>query len=249
MGHLPTPAADTSQQWRGADPRTLSQGWRGTTHHHEQQTPARNGGNLHRVPSARIREGPPKNHHLQTQARNGGELHPGPSARRREESATTISSGAQPGMAGNCTQGPQPGLARDHPQTPAAVPSQEFGGELFPEPSARLRPGPPTTTSSRRKPGIAGDCTRHAKPGLVREHQQPPPADSSQKQRGTAPSSLSKDSPATSDHHQQRTPARNGGESHPGPSARIERNHQPTRVAGPSQEWRRTAPRTLSQDW
>ena len=35
----------------------LSQDWRGTTHHHQQQTPARSGGELHPGPSSRIGEG------------------------------------------------------------------------------------------------------------------------------------------------------------------------------------------------
>ena len=154
--HAPPQPADPSQQWRGTAPRTLSQDWRGATHHHNQWTPARNGGE-HRTrgpqpalardhpppqpvdPSAVWRETAPTvlsqdcrrtthHHEQQTPARNGGELSPGPSARIVEALPKSTDGRPQPGTAGSCTQGPQAGIAGDHPKTPAANPGQERRG-------------------------------------------------------------------------------------------------------------------------
>ena len=162
----PPPAADTSQEWGETPPRALSQDWPGTTHHHNQRTPAT----------------------------SGGEPHPLPLARIGERQATTTSSGPQPGVAGNRTQAPQPGLPRDHPPPRAAHGSQDWrgtapralsqdwranthhqnqgtpagsGGEPHPRPSARIGEGPPTTTSSGSPPGVAGNCTEGLQPGLA----------------------------------------------------------------------------------
>ena len=88
------------KEWRGAAPRTLSQEWRGTTHHHKQRAPARCGGEPHPRRSARGGEGPP----------------------------TTPSGGPQPGVAAHCNQNPQPGMARNQPPPQTADPSKEWRG-------------------------------------------------------------------------------------------------------------------------
>ena len=144
--HPPPQPADPSPERRGTVPGALSQDWRGTTHHYQQRTPARSGGEPHPKPSARRSEGPP----------------------------STTTSGLLPGVAGNRTQSPKPGLARDHPLPEPADPSQQWrgtartavsqdlrwiidrdqqqtlarsGGEPHPGPSARNCEGPATTHS------------------------------------------------------------------------------------------------------
>ena len=56
--HSPPKPVDPSLGLRGTAPTALSQEWPGTTDHHQQQTPARNGGGLQPRPSARTGSGP-----------------------------------------------------------------------------------------------------------------------------------------------------------------------------------------------
>ena len=55
----PPQPADPSQDWRETATMARSQDLRGTSHHHNQRTPARSGREPHQGPSARIAEGPP----------------------------------------------------------------------------------------------------------------------------------------------------------------------------------------------
>ena len=219
--HPPPPPKDPSQDWRGTAPRALSQHWRRTTHQHQQQTPARNGGELRPGPSTTIGEGPP----------------------------TNTSSRPQPETGGNCAQGPPPGLERDHRPPPHAGPSQEWRGtaprslrhdrrgtthqhqqqtparngrKLRPGRSAGIGGGHPRATNSGVQPRMAGSCAQAPQPGLVRDHPTPQTTGPSQEWRGTAARALSQEWRRSTHQLQQQTAAKNGRELQPEPSARIE---------------------------
>ena len=109
------------------------------THHHQQQSRAKSGGDLHPEPSARIGRGPP--------AVTSGKL--------------------QAAMAGSRNQGHQQGLARGHTSKMQQIPSRN-GGAFHPGHSARKCKDPPAKPNSRPQPGLAGHCTQGAQPGLAR---------------------------------------------------------------------------------
>ena len=162
-GPPPPSTADLSQERRGTATWALGDDWRGTANKQREQTPTRNGGELHQGLTARIGKGPRTTinsgplpgmaenppmalsqdcrgtahiNRQQTPARSGRERYQGPSARIDEGPPTTNNSGPQPGVAGNCTQGCQPGLARDHPPPhhhQQRAPAKN-GGELPPGP-------------------------------------------------------------------------------------------------------------------
>ena len=118
-------------------------------------------------------------------------MQPRPSARIGEGPPTNITSKRQPGVAGKYSQDPQARSARNRPPPPAAISSQEWraaalrdlildwqgsthhlqrraparnGEKLRPGPTARICRGPPTATSSRLQPGMAGNCTQEHQP-------------------------------------------------------------------------------------
>ena len=116
---------------REHQPRTLSQEWRGATHHHHR-TAARSGGEPHLVT-------PHKRADLSQEWR------------RTTPPGTT--SGPQPGVAGSSTQHPQRGVARDHPPPPAAGPSHEGSGRAYKQLGQDWRgaapPAPPPLPSQK----------------------------------------------------------------------------------------------------
>ena len=199
----------------------------------DQQTPARNGGELHTGPSARYGEVPPTRHQQHTPARSGVQLQPGPSGRMGQVPPTTTSGRPQLGMAGKCTQGPQPELARDHPPTPARSSSPPTH-HTYTQPLTHQGHTRHTHTNTSTKATTQGTTntptfmphttsTHRAQQPIPYQQKHPPPpaAEPSQEWQGTAPRALSQDWRGTDHHHQQGTPARNGGEPHLGPSART----------------------------
>ena len=249
--HTPNRHSTPTQTNKGPPPHTVN-----NTHHHQWQTPVRNGG-----------------------APRAG---PQPGLARDHPQPTSTDNRPHPGMAGNSAVGPQPGLVGDHPQP--ADPSQEWRGnattalsqdwrgtnhhhnqwtptrsgrEQDPRPSARIGEGAPISTTSGPPPRLAGNRPQVPQPGLARDHPPPPVADPSQKLRGTATRALSHDwrdhqQPADpsqewvvaaaralckdwrgTQHHNQRTPARSGVEPHPRPSARTGESPPTTTTSGP----------------
>ena len=79
--------------------------------------------------TARSGEGPPPQHDQQTPARSGGETPPEPSARSGQGPPTTTGSGPQPGVAGTRTQAPEPGVARGRPPSKHHHRNQARSGE------------------------------------------------------------------------------------------------------------------------
>ena len=100
--------------------------------------------------------------------------------------------------------------------------------------------GPPTNSSSRLRPGMAGNCTQDPLQGLERDRPPRQAPDRSQEWRGIAPGTLCLDQRGTTHHqegkgtapsalrlnlrgttheHQKETLARYGGELQPGTSA------------------------------
>ena len=175
------------------------------------------------------RDRPPRQQ--QTRARNGGELHRGPSARIGEGPPTNISGRPQLGMAGSCPQDPQQGLARGRPPPPAADPSQEWRGTTPKALSQGWRgrtnhhythtnkagtytPQKQKCTHTKDTTKGTMSTTRHNtthrytrtkthRPTLPVQQQQHPPTPvviPSQELRGTAPRALSQDWPGTVRH-------------------------------------------------
>ena len=148
-GDHPPPKANPSEEWRGAVAKALNQGRRGTNQQSQQQTPARNGGELHPRPTqTHTPQHTNKHaaHHKQTQST----MHPkptpaitplpqadpsqewrgtAPSAPSQEWRGTTHHHHQRTpvGNGGELPQGPQTGMAGDHPPPPpSADPSQEW---------------------------------------------------------------------------------------------------------------------------
>ena len=151
---LPPPQpADPSPEWRGTAPRTLSQEWRGATHHQNQRAPSQEWsgtasgalsqewrGNTHSEPTAESKG--PRPTKRPTSARSG------------EGPPPTNTGGPQPGVAGSHTQDPDPqrGVAGDHPPPPAANHNQgrqEHAQKQHDQERRRAAP-PPTTTQPGR---------------------------------------------------------------------------------------------------
>ena len=178
------------------------------------------------------------------------------------------------GMAGYNTQGPHPGTARDHPSPPEAHSIKEWQGR-HPGPSARIGERPPATTSNQLQPGMAGNCAQDHQPDrgratnhthtqpltqqgqpLTLTHTEAPrsphkgPQTRERKRRTPRTHPEHNHPPETGIHthqHQQQTPME--GNYSRGPRPELARDHPPQLAGDPTQEWRGTAPRSLSQDW
>ena len=157
--------------------------------------------------------------------------------KRGKQPRTPAAGGPQPGVARDRTRGPQPGVATNthhHRQQKAA----RSGGETHAGTSAKSGEGPPTHQPHphphlHQQQAPARETNRHTPPH-TREHT-----------RKTHPH------PHHRHKHTTHTPARAAPQTH----ATRETTHQtprkrpPPQPADPSQEWRGTAPRTLSQGW
>ena len=216
--HPPTLAADPSQERRGTTPKTLRQEWRGTNQRHQQETPARNGGELCPGPSARAGEGPPADTQ-HTHAPKHPPTHTTPKSTPTPTPRTHTAS--------ENTHTPHTTQYANTPPTPAREDAKQH-----PRPSARIGKGPPTNPSSRPQPGMAGNCTQNPPPGLARDHPTVSlaacPARKSREQRPEP--STKTGGPAGKQHLQ-------------GPPPQMARTHPPTQPTSPLQEWREPTPR------
>ena len=140
----PPQQVEPSSEWRGTAPRTLSQEWRGATHHQHQGVPSQ--GWRGTAPGAHSQE-------------SRGNAHPEPtagganrrtSARSGEGPPPTITRGPQPGVAGSHTQDPQPGVAGDHPPPPAANHNQGRRGHAHKQLGQEWRGAAPPTPPPQR---------------------------------------------------------------------------------------------------
>ena len=109
-------------------------------------------------------------------------------------------------------------------------------------------PRTPTTASSILQPGVARICTPGPQPGLAGDDQ-PPPAQTPAKNGGELqprPSTRNREGP----HAKTNSRLQPGMAGHctQDPQPGVARDRPPTPTADPSQEWRGTAPRALSQD-
>ena len=270
----PKPAADHSQEWRGPAPATHT---RPTQTHTPPHTDTHAANHKHKRSTTHLHT-PSTTPLPQADARQEWRgTAPGPSAKIGGGPPTTNGK-PQPGKAGNRNKSPQPGMARYRPPEPAAYRSQDWRGtalathtDTHTTPHEHTRHTPQTYTT-HPKPTLAATPPQQA--GFSQEWPGTAPRALSQDWRGTTHHNHHHQTQARNGRKPQPGPSARSGEEPAPPSARQHTDthatpHEQTRLtpqthtthlkrtwaataapqAGPSQEWRRSAPGALSQDW